>query len=374
MKITRRTFLRTTLATGALFMGAGSVLSACSGVKRSDLDLPEGSFETVAGLDQQGAAILYYASLAPSSHNAQPWFVKVLEPGKWIVGIDPERRLVVVDPENREMLLSMGAFVENLSLAAGALGYEAHTEIIAREAMDQQVVAVSLVRSKPTGYPLERITSRRTVRGGFRTDELKGKDVRALSEPFDDRLFYYPRGTEHAQCIEEGVAEFFRAQTFRDEAQKELREWTRLSNAEAKKYRSGLTTEGMEITGIAGWYVRTFMKAEDVMKDNYRKRGIDRNTKWAAEGGGWFILTSTGRGVVDLVDTGRRFERMALMARERNVAVHPMTQYLEEEAGLDQISKNHEQSVKPQFILRVGYLDSYPNPVSLRRPVSWFVL
>ena len=374
MKITRRTFLRTTLATGALVMGAGTVLGGCSGVRRADLDLPEGSFETVAGLDQQGAAILYYASLAPSSHNAQPWFVKVLEPGKWIVGIDPERRLAVVDPDNREMLLSIGAFVENLSLAAGALGYEAHTEIIAREAMDQEVVSVTLARTKPTGYPLERITNRRTVRGGFCTDELKDKDVRALSEPFDGRLFYYPRGTEHAQCIEEGAVEFFRAQTYRDEAQKELREWTRLGNAEAKKYRSGLTTESMEITGIAGWYVRTFMKAEDVMKENYRKQGIDRNTKWAAEGGGWFVLTSKGRGVVDLVETGRQFERMALMARELNVAVHPMTQYLEEKAGLDQISKNHEQSVIPQFILRVGYLDSYPNPVSLRRPVSWFVL
>ena len=312
--------------------------------------------------------------MAASSHNAQPWFVKVLGPGKWIVGIDPERRLAVVDPDNREMLLSIGAFLENLSLAAGALGYEAHTEITAREATDQQVVAVSLVRAKPTGYPLKRIRSRRTVRGGFRTGELKEKDVRALSEPFDGGLFYYPRGTEHAQCIQEGVVEFFRAQTFRDEAQKELREWTRLSNAEAKKYRSGLTTEGMEITGIAGWYVRTFMNAEDVMKENYRKQGIDRNTKWAAQGAGWFILTSKGKSVVDLVDTGRRFERMALMARERNVAVHPMTQYLEEKAGLAQISKNHEQSVKPQFILRVGYLDSYPEPVSLRRPVSWFVV
>jgi hypothetical protein len=27
----------------------------------------------------------------------------------------------------------------------------------------------------------------------------------------------------------------------------------------------------------------------------------------------------------------------------------------------------------PQFVLRVGYLDPYPDPVSPRRPVNWFL-
>jgi hypothetical protein len=27
----------------------------------------------------------------------------------------------------------------------------------------------------------------------------------------------------------------------------------------------------------------------------------------------------------------------------------------------------------PQFVLRVGYIDKYPEPTTLRRPVSWFV-
>jgi hypothetical protein len=63
----------------------------------------------------------------------------------------------------------------------------------------------------------------------------------------------------------------------------------------------------------------------------------------------------------------------SLMARERNIAIHPMTQHLEEPSGLDQITANHRTGVIPQFLLRVGYLKAYPEPVSLRRPVSWFV-
>ena len=64
---------------------------------------------------------------------------------------------------------------------------------------------------------------------------------------------------------------------------------------------------------------------------------------------------------------------MVLMARERMIAIHPMTQYIEEQTGMDQIAANHGSDVIPQFILRVGYLKSYPEPVSLRRPVDWFV-
>jgi hypothetical protein len=51
-----------------------------------------------------------------------------------------------------------------------------------------------------------------------------------------------------------------------------------------------------------------------------------------------------------------------------------MTQSLEEKEGIDQIMAHHDADMHPQFILRVGYLNTYPQPVSLRRPVSWFTV
>jgi hypothetical protein len=167
--------------------------------------------------------------------------------------------------------------------------------------------------------------------------------------------------------------ECYRIQTYRDAAQQELAQWIRFSNEEAKKNRDGLTTEGMEITGFAGWFVRHFMNREDVMGERFRKQGIEMASKWAAQGGGWIIITSKGSDVADLIETGRRFERTALLARERNIALHPMTQVLEEEKGQREIASNHGTDVVPQFVLRAGYLDTYPEPVSLRRSVASFV-
>jgi len=373
MEMNRRSFLKRTVATGALAMGAGPLLGACSGVKRSDLMLSKGSIESVPGLNKEGAEILHYASLAPSGHNAQPWTVKIVSQGEWIIGTDPQRRLPAVDPENRETLLSIGAFTENIVIAAGVMGFEIRTDVVGKNPFEKDVVRVSLTKGKAITYPLERLEMRMTAKEGFLSRELKSADVRALSEPLEGRLLYFPRGSEHATCIEEGAVEYFRTQSYRDDAQKELAGWIRFSNKEAREHRDGLTTESMGIRGIAGWYVRNFMNKDDAMKESFRKQGVEKVAKQAAEGGGWFIITSEGESVFDLIDTGRRFERMALLARERNISVHPMTQWLEEKAGQEEIAKNHPPGVMPQFVLRVGYLGRYPEPVSLRRPVSWFV-
>ena len=45
--------------------------------------------------------ILYLASLAPSGHNTQPWFVKYIEPYHWIICNDKSKWLPAVDPTQR---------------------------------------------------------------------------------------------------------------------------------------------------------------------------------------------------------------------------------------------------------------------------------
>ena len=373
MKINRRNFLKKTVAAGSLLAGAGSFLSACSGITRSDMPHRDPAGKSTVPLDEIRTAILYYASLAPSGHNSQPWLVKVSSQNEWIIGADPRRRLPAVDPNNREVMLSLGAFAENLALAAGTFGFKSEIEVIAKDPFEPDVLKVSLMPASSIDYPLQRVTGRMTVKHGYLSDEIKKEDVNALSKPLNGHMFYFPAGTEHAKCIQEGAIENFRVQAQRDDAQRELVQWVRLSNKDAGRYRDGLTVEGMEIHGFKGWFVRNFIEPEDFMKPSFRKQSVDLTATLARQGGGWFVITSKGRTIADLIETGRRFERMALLARGRNIAIHPMTQYLEEESGANQIAAKHEASVVPQFVLRVGYLKNYPNPVSLRRPVSWFV-
>jgi len=373
MKIDRRHFLKNSLFASVLAMGGGAILSSCGGIRRADLPVSNWNPEAIRELDQTGFAILQYAAMAPSGHNSQPWTVKVVNSREWIIGADPARRLPAVDPNNRETLLSIGAFAENLSLAAGAYGLRAEMDVVATGFFDQDILRVILRKASETGYPLERMTLRRTVKHHHLPREIESRDISALAKHLDGHLIYFSADSEHGKCIQEGAVENFRKQALRDDAQEELVKWLRLGNARARQFRDGLTTEGMEITGIKGLFVRNFVSPDDFLKAGYRQQGIDLTAEQASQGGGWLIITSRGEAVADLIETGRRFERMALIARERMIALHPMTQTLEEKAGQKEIAENHDSGIMPQFILRVGYLKSYPDPVSLRRPVEWFV-
>jgi hypothetical protein len=66
-------------------------------------------------------------------------------------------------------------------------------------------------------------------------------------------------------------------------------------------------------------------------------------------------------------------QQLFLKIREKNIAIHPMTQIIEE-ASTNQILNQSIGINEPvQFILRTGYLKDYPNPVTLRRSVDRFL-
>lgn len=371
----RREFLKKSMAGTAVMTAPGLLLPACGRNLRRELmvNRPVVSGNETGGLDPDGYQILYYASLAPSGHNSQPWVVKIKTAREWIVGSDKNRWLPAVDGDNREALLSIGAFVENLVQAAHAFGYEAQTRVVAAGRFDEEVIKIRLKKANFKADTLKRIISRRTVKSNLLNTELSEKDVKDFSILTDDQLYYFPRSSEHCDLMANEAVENFILQFNNESAVKEMAIWSRFKDADQKKFRDGLTPDGMEITGIAGFYVRHFMDHTDVLSLTWKEKGIEKIRQQASQGGGWLVITSDGNSVVDLIQSGRRFQRMALAARQKNIALHPMTQALEEKQGQKNIKENHHPSVIPQFMLRVGYVDRYPDPVSLRRPVEWFV-
>lgn len=336
-------------------------------------DLAPGSDQTPS-LNADEHQILTLASLAPSGHNTQPWFVQRLEPFHWIVGNDKSKWLPAVDPNQRETILSLGAFLQNLEFAAGSLGYTCDWKLIADTNQSDQVMEVKLTQTSPkSSFDTAKIKDRRTVRSGFLGDALKKEDVDNLVSPERELIHYLPTGSKESQYLNEQTIEANRVQTYRDPAQAELAEWIRFSSKEAANHRDGLTTAGMEIEGLAGWWVRNFYGKKDVMKTNFREQGLDKVREQVSSSAGWILITSRDESVKELLETGRRMQRLLLQIRERNIAIHPMTQILEEPSTRETLNRSIGIDQNIQFILRTGYLKSYPPPVSLRRPVSWFV-
>src|SRR6266540_4695995 len=174
----RRGFIGVTSASILAAGGAFYLFSDKNNFIRSDInETPSGKFF----LRPEEREILYLASLAPSGHNAQPCFVKYIEPYHWIIGNDKRKWLPAVDPTQRETILSIGAFMQNLEYAALHSGYRCDWNILASSNQDENIAEVRLIKQNNSPvYDASKIKNRRTVRSAYLKDVLKKDDVTYL--------------------------------------------------------------------------------------------------------------------------------------------------------------------------------------------------
>lgn len=318
--------------------------------------------------------ILLLASFAPSGHNTQPWFVKYIEPYHWIIGNDKTKWLPAVDPTQRETILSIGAFIQNLEFAANGFGYDCTFNMLATNNQDEQIVDVKLSKvNSSVKYDIEKIKNRRTVRSNYLLDTLKKDDVQFLLHQETNFIHYIANSTKEYIWLNKQTIEANRLQAYRDAAQSELANWIRFSSSDAIKYKDGLTLASMEIEGVPAWLLRNFYTKKNVMKKSFREQAVDKVVKQVSQSAGWLLITSKDNSLVTLLETGKRLQRLWLKIRDKNIAIHPMTQIIEEAATNQILNQSIGINEPIQFILRTGYLKNYPVPVTLRRSVQQFV-
>lgn len=360
------------IAGGTILVAGGTfyLISDKKNFTRNDIDeRPAGK----VSLCPDEREILYLASLAPSGHNTQPWLVKYIEPYHWIIGNDKSKWLPAVDPFHRETILSVGAFMQNLEYAAGHFGYVCQWNIIAANNEEENIAEIKLIKTgSAPDYDIAKIKLRRTLRTRYLDEAMRKEDLNYLLND-DPCFFYFPNTAKEYQWLNEQTIEANRIQAYRNDAQVELAEWIRFSSKDAKRHCDGLTTASMDIEGLNGWIVRNFFGKSNVLKNSFREKGIHKAEEQVSHSGGWIIITSDDNSVVNLIGAGKRMQSLCLKVRDRGIGIHPMTQILEENQTNGVINQSIGITDKIQFLLRTGYVKNYPDPVSLRRPVDWFV-
>ena len=316
--------------------------------------------------------MLYFASLAGSSHNSQPWKVEVQDNRLIRLYADTTRELSVVDPERRELYISMGAFIENLTLAAGSLGYKCDIKFNDSYQNSAFLAEIYLEKTSPTGLDLSLIEKRRTLRNPFKTISITEKDVEQIISPDSQCIHFFSASSKEGKFISQKTIEAYTQQAFRKDAQVELAQWIRFSDKDVNEKKDGLTTAGMQIDGISGFFVRHFMKPEDSKKASFVKSGIEKTKKQALNCGGWIVITSSDNLVADWIKIGRLYEHINLICTELHIGFQPINQIIEEPNFKTIVTDYLNLNGQLMFVARVGYVTQNPAPVSPRRPVAEF--
>ena len=106
------------------------------------------------------------ATRAPSVHNTQPWHWCV-DGERMSLFADSSRQLQYADPDGRDLVISCGAALQHLQVAAAAAGWKAQVRRMPNPHNDNQLANVSFQPEQPTSEALtalDALIKRRTDR------------------------------------------------------------------------------------------------------------------------------------------------------------------------------------------------------------------
>ena len=109
--------------------------------------------------------IASYASKAPSGHNTQPWKFHIADNTITVIP-NFEVALPVVDGNNRELFISLGCAVENLSIAANHFGYTTQIVEYSIKGIILELTKNDLMVENPLFHQIEKRQTNRSVYNG----------------------------------------------------------------------------------------------------------------------------------------------------------------------------------------------------------------
>lgn len=297
------------------------------------------------------------AARAPSSHNTQPWRFRV---GPDFVELlaDRRRSLRVVDPEDRELVISCGASLLHLCVAAAHGGAGADVTLLPRPA-DPDCLAIVRWNVVPPdaelGALFAAIAGRRTYRRRFAAAEVPTGAQRALAAAAaaHGAWLHVVTGDAERRAVASLVAEGDTTQ-WRDPAfRRELAAWLHPATA-----GDGLVVPGL-VAPLAQFVVRTFDIGRRVAAKDH---GLAQGSPLLV------VLGTAGDGPRDWLEAGQSLARLLLVAGTHGLQASYLNQPVEVPALRDKLRARCGRLGHPQLLLRLGVPQGSVAPAP-RRPL-----
>ncbi len=273
------------------------------------------------------------AVLAPSDWNSQPWRFEIDNDTIRLLA-DAGRALPVTDPDRRGMMISLGAALENLLVAARAYGLQ---PVVRYRPEDGARGAVAQVSWTPGGPRRDRelfgaLTRRHTNRRNYDGRALLPVARAQLSaQVADGSRLYWVDDRDGLHDLADLAHDAVRALVSDRRCQAEQRGWLRMSDKEAARRGDGVPVEALGMTGPANWFAGRYFDA----RSWFLRFGAGSLAKRAREGvrsaGAAALLTASGRDETAWLMAGQAYERLVLKATQLGLAHQPINAPIEVE-------------------------------------------
>ena len=344
---------------GAVIIALSAVLTAAAIMGRPLKVNPSRKLDGVEG-DIQNA--LWYSSIAANSHNTQMWSVKLyLNENRLQISIDESRVLNVVDSEKREAYISLGCYVETMSVAFSAYGYD--TQINCND-LSVQVAYQKRENTTVDTAKLALIDKRHTDKSAYSNGKIKQETATALLNKYS-AISLYQNGDENFDYVKRISMDAVTVQSANQAYRDELAEWMRFSDKDAASKLDGITADMIGLKGIVKTFYYWTTTRESAKGDKFAQQGIDTAKKQLNNCGAFAIITGG--------NTCRKTQAFWFDCAANNIAVQPFSAALETQPFCSSIQTDLGVTAPVQMILRLGYVDEYGVNCGVRRNLSDYI-
>ena len=306
---------------------------------------------------------------APSAHNTQPW-VLAYEPEQIELRFDPRRHLEAGDPTRRDLLLSLGAFVEAVLVTASAEGIaleftpaidleSARVGVLSEGAHPYETrfrpVDLERRRTSRLAYASGRLSEgelaavRSQLRSGEQLHELGARDVVELFTTADRWMYETPPVVD------------------------ELRSWLRLTKHDPRYELDGLTYECLALSRLEAHALGLLLRPRV-----YRfvpMLGLHRLFTASAKSvleldGSVLVLAGAADTPGELVLSGRSLLRIWLELSSAGCYTHPLSQIIDCPSTAQELTQRLalEPGSRLLSVFRAGRSDM---PPASHRLITW---
>ncbi len=373
VKSGRRNFLKV--------LGGGVILAAGAGSLFAFTRTPTKAIEpwklalgTKVDIDPR-RIILSHAILAPNPHNRQPWVVDLETEDEITLYCDLGKRLPHTDPYDRQITIGLGCFLELAVMTAKEIGMNVELILFPEgenfPRLDQRPVARIKLKKDASIKPdplFAQILERRSNKQAFdisrEVQEMDALNITSVVK--HDLVAGSLMRPEQIEAMRKLTKEALLVEMHTYRTNKESIDLMRMGKAEIEASPDGIDMGGvfLETLGLLGQLER-----EDLLNPESAafKNGIPIILEPLETAMGYVFVKTEGNKRKDQIEAGRGYVRMNLKASALGIAMHPLSQALQEyeevkpqfEGIRQKLAVREEETL--QMFARIGYGEK-PNP------------
>jgi hypothetical protein len=285
-----------------------------------------------------------YAILAPSGHNTQPWrFTR--DKGTLLLSADYERSLPYSGVRANEPLVSLGACLETLKLAAKGFGYRVNIDYILRRDLTASVQLAGKTSADP--LLLQAITGRVSNRSYHNNKNLPDKLLNSLTKTTLSDVSTHVLSKQNDLVF---IADQTSKATYRIMGDKkfrvELSKWVRNN---LTKQHDGMPGFVQDIPTPPSLLAKHVIKNIDISKSQAKK-----DSGRILHSDNLIIIVVKNSTDTALLNAGRLYAQICVLAQKNGIATSGLGTAIIDPESNKEIVKQYKLLGKPVAIMRIG--------------------